>query len=153
MAEAVIRSDNHGPGADLLVNEIVDEVVGRYLGEIHGKLDNYKNINAGGFDELQLLLMRGYEWWSIRWIKHLDGMGVESYDNGFSIQRFGNFLDALKEANVSNMDTIKVADCDHGIAKRARNFVYTIKHFHMNSVDLQLPVVVEIKGGILRLDK
>ena len=90
--------------------------------------------------------MRGDERWSIRGVEHLHGMGVESYDQRFSVQSFGQFLDALKKANVSNMDTIKVANCKYRIAKRSRNFVYTIIYFHVDRVALHPQAFIEVRG-------
>jgi hypothetical protein len=63
---------------------------------------------------------------------------IEGDDDRFTFQGLGYFLNTLKEAQVSNMDTIEVANGDHWVTKRALDIVYAINHFHANDMNLQL---------------
>ena len=82
--------------------------------------------------------MRGNEWRSIGRIKHFGGVRIEGDDDRFTFQGLGYFLDTLKEAQVSNMDTIEVANGDHRVTKGPLDIVCAINHFHGNDMNLQL---------------
>jgi hypothetical protein len=85
--------------------------------------------------------MRGNEWRSIGRIEHFGGVRIEGDDDGFTFQGPGYFLYTLKEAYVSNMDTIEVANGDHWVAKGPLDIVYAINHFHGNDMNLQLLLI------------
>jgi hypothetical protein len=80
MAETIIWPNDYRPSTDLLVNDVLNEVMGFQLGELSGKLNNYKDIDAGFLYELHFLFMRGDKRWPIAWTKDFDGVWHERHD-------------------------------------------------------------------------
>jgi hypothetical protein len=65
-------------------------------------------------------------------------MRLEGYDDRFTLQLLGYLFYPMKKTNVSNVDTVKVADSYNRVAKPAAYIFCAIDYFHGRKKNLQL---------------
>jgi hypothetical protein len=130
IAKPVIRPDHNRPGPNLLMNNVVDKIMGGHLSKFPGELDDDKNVDAGVLDELYLLFVGSNERRPVGGVKYPNGVWIEGHNYGFALEGSSQFFDALKKTKVSNMYTIEVAYGEHRIAKRLMDIVDAVDDFH-----------------------
>jgi hypothetical protein len=110
----------------------------RHSGKIHGKGDTDQHVDAGFFDQFRFLLDQRDQGRMTVLGDHPDGMGFEGHGNGRSVHGIGHFDHLVKKGLVAEVNTVEIANGNHGGFERFFYGFDILYYFHDLSVNRKI---------------
>ncbi len=101
-------------GMQGIAQDLLREMAGGERPQLLVEGQNQGEVDAGLGEQLELARQRRDQGGALRFVENMGGVWVEGDHHGTSLQRLSTRTDRGDHALMAHMNTIEVADCDHG---------------------------------------